>query len=43
MFPGVEFANMDPVVMRALLRAPAGAVMLRKGTIAYKSSLAHIE
>lgn len=43
MFPGVEFANMDPVVMRALLRAPAGAVMLHKGTIAYKSSLAHIE
>lgn len=42
MFPGVEFANMDPVVMRALLRAPAGAVMLTKGTVAYKASLRHV-
>ena len=43
MFPGLEFANMDPVVMRALLRAPAGAVMLHNGTIVYKASLARLK
>ena len=43
MFPGLEFANMDPVVLRALLRAPAGAVMLQNGTIVYKASLARLK
>lgn len=42
-FPTVEFGNMDPVVMRALLRAPAGVVTLERGTIVYKASLARLK
>ncbi|MBP3441062.1 MAG: DoxX family protein [Tidjanibacter sp.] len=39
MFPELEFCNMDPVVLRALLRAPAGMVSVSKGTIIHKASL----
>lgn len=39
MFPGVEFCNMDPVVMRALLRAPSGMVTISRGVILHKASL----
>lgn len=39
LFPGLEFCNMDNVVLRALLRAPAGMVSISKGTIIHKASL----
>ena len=39
LFPGVEFCNLDPVVLRALLRAPAGMVSISCGTILHKGSL----
>lgn len=39
LFPSVEFGNMDPVVLRALVRAPAGMVSISRGTILHKASL----
>lgn len=35
-FPNLEICNMDPVVMRALLRARAGIVTLQRGTVTHK-------
>lgn len=38
-FPNLEVCNMDPVVMRALLRARAGVVTLQRGVVAQKVTL----
>jgi hypothetical protein len=35
-FPNLEICNMDPIVMRALLRARAGIVTLQRGTVTHK-------
>lgn len=39
LYPSVELCNMDPVVLRALLRAPMGVVSLHRGTIVHKATL----
>lgn len=39
-FEGLEFYNMDATALRALLRAKAGVVTLKNGTIAQKLNLA---
>lgn len=39
-FEGLEFCNMDATALRALLRAKAGVVTLKNGTIAQKLNLA---
>ncbi len=39
LFPGMEFCNMDAVVMRALLRARAGVVTLQRGVVVQKVTL----
>lgn len=38
-FPSMEMCNADPMLLRALLRAPAGIVTLVEGTILHKASL----
>ena len=40
LFWGIEKCNMDAVALRALLRAPAGVVTLRRGEVTQKVSLA---
>ncbi len=40
LFGGIEKCNMDAVALRALLRAPAGVVTLRRGEVTQKVSLA---
>lgn len=40
LFPGLEFCNMDATALRALLRAPAGVVTLKRGVVMQKVSLA---
>ena len=39
LYPSVEVCNMDPVALRALLRAPMGVVSLNYGTIVHKATL----
>lgn len=41
--PNLECCNLDAVVLRALLRAPAGMVSLSDGTIIHKASLEAIK
>lgn len=43
LFPGLEFCNMDAVALRALLRAPAGVVTLKRGVVMQKVSLASLK
>lgn len=38
-FPNMEICNADAMVLRALLRAPAGVVTIERGTIVHKASL----
>lgn len=42
-FPAMEFCNMDPVVMRTLLRARAGIVTIQRGTVTHKVTLAAVK
>lgn len=42
LFPGLEFCNMDAVALRALLRAPAGVVTLKRGVVMQKVTLASL-
>lgn len=42
-FRNMEFCNMDPVVLRALLRARAGIVTLQRGTVVHKVTVAAVK